>query len=284
MPTPCCEKDTNGDGDCPVHASFCLPKGAVIQVEGIPVELVNPVKVKTHRNNAKLIMDAWTSRKLAAPLVLLGLLFLSSCTIDRPNTPAPELKAPERQYICFVNDSPVASRFDRITAPSGKPYVWNKTVFFYRFDPKLPEIMRASFVECARVWRAASGGTITFTEVGKDGHADIIILPMVMPEPTYLGGCSYSEVVDNVIGIAKIEINLFTYKWHKGAPFGITTTKLKRDVDIDGVMLHELGHALGLNHSADVNATMYRTVFPGAETIEADDVRGVRMIFGDGAK
>jgi len=53
--------------------------------------------------------------------------------------------------------------------------------------------------------------------------------------------------------------------------------------DIQGVACHEYGHALGLNHSGDTNATMYGTSFGNGTTgrsINSDDQAGVQFIYG----
>jgi hypothetical protein len=53
--------------------------------------------------------------------------------------------------------------------------------------------------------------------------------------------------------------------------------------DIQGVMAHEYGHALGLGHSTDTSATMYLAVGAGdtsLRSIEADDIDGVQCIYG----
>ncbi len=53
--------------------------------------------------------------------------------------------------------------------------------------------------------------------------------------------------------------------------------------DIQAVACHELGHALGLGHSSDFNATMYSSI-SGSSTKErslnSDDINGVRAIYG----
>jgi hypothetical protein len=53
--------------------------------------------------------------------------------------------------------------------------------------------------------------------------------------------------------------------------------------DLQGVMAHEYGHALGLGHSTVGNATMFPSVGSGVtdtRSIEADDVAGVQAIYG----
>ena len=53
--------------------------------------------------------------------------------------------------------------------------------------------------------------------------------------------------------------------------------------DLQGVACHEYGHALGLGHSNDPDATMFPTSLLNAtpwRSIEADDQLGVRFIYG----
>ena len=54
-----------------------------------------------------------------------------------------------------------------------------------------------------------------------------------------------------------------------------TTTQLYQ------VVLHEIGHALGLNHSTDPNSIMYRTLGPLNQTFDASDVAGIDAIYGN---
>lgn len=53
--------------------------------------------------------------------------------------------------------------------------------------------------------------------------------------------------------------------------------------DLQGVMAHEYGHALGLGHSTAGNATMFPSVGSGVtatRSIAADDIAGVQAIYG----
>jgi hypothetical protein len=53
--------------------------------------------------------------------------------------------------------------------------------------------------------------------------------------------------------------------------------------DIQGIMTHEYGHALGLGHSSTSGATMFPSGSPGQtsiRSIEADDIAGVQCIYG----
>jgi acylphosphatase len=51
-------------------------------------------------------------------------------------------------------------------------------------------------------------------------------------------------------------------------------------VDLPTVALHELGHGLGLNHSADPTAVMYAYYGGPRRELQSDDIAGIRSIYG----
>jgi len=57
-------------------------------------------------------------------------------------------------------------------------------------------------------------------------------------------------------------------------------TAAGNDFDLFTVMLHEMGHALGLGHSSDPNAVMYAFYQGGRRTLAADDIAGIQAIYG----
>uniref|UniRef100_A0A803MBT7 Peptidase metallopeptidase domain-containing protein n=1 Tax=Chenopodium quinoa TaxID=63459 RepID=A0A803MBT7_CHEQI len=52
--------------------------------------------------------------------------------------------------------------------------------------------------------------------------------------------------------------------------------------DLYSVPLHEIGHLLGLAHSADPSAVMYPTINPGERKrgLQPDDIQGIQAIYG----
>ena len=51
-------------------------------------------------------------------------------------------------------------------------------------------------------------------------------------------------------------------------------------VDFSGVVTHEIGHAIGLDHSADTAALMSTTYSSAVLTPQADDIAGIQAIYG----
>ncbi|KAM7531105.1 hypothetical protein LguiB_034515 [Lonicera macranthoides] len=54
------------------------------------------------------------------------------------------------------------------------------------------------------------------------------------------------------------------------------------DVDLESVVVHEIGHVLGLGHSADRDSVMYPVYTPGSRMVELvdDDVEGIQKLYG----
>jgi hypothetical protein len=54
--------------------------------------------------------------------------------------------------------------------------------------------------------------------------------------------------------------------------------------DLDTVALHEGGHTLGLDHSADNTAVMFAFYAAGRRTLTPDDISGIRSVYGTRAR
>jgi Matrixin len=87
--------------------------------------------------------------------------------------------------------------------------------------------------------------------------ADTIALTTVFFDP------DTGEIYD-----ANVEINSNMYDLVDGNPLG-------DQVDLNAVLTHEIGHFLGLSHSAVETATMYRSYDPDMSTLDPDDEQGI---------
>src|SRR5206468_8297536 len=96
------------------------------------------------------------------------------------------------------------------------------------------------------------------------------------------------SVDGSTIGGARIIVNTSAYNWTRGDATAPRNAIL-RPFDLDPVLLHETGHALGLDHSNKngVDAadhtdlpTMNSIIFPCCKSLHIDDIRGIRTLYG----
>jgi hypothetical protein len=68
------------------------------------------------------------------------------------------------------------------------------------------------------------------------------------------------------------------------ANWSVADTTPANAFDLPSTLLHELGHALGLDHTTATGAVMVATLAPGkrVRTLAADDVAGIRALYGTG--
>ena len=114
-------------------------------------------------------------------------------------------------------------------------------------------------------------------------------------DPTWQGNApGAGSIHDNVVSAAnlgpgvvalteggaggwRIRLNEF-YTWDDGPGAPVTNA-----LDIQAIVTHEYGHALGLGHSSVAGSTMFAAFSGGAldaRSIEADDIGGMQFIYG----
>lgn len=87
---------------------------------------------------------------------------------------------------------------------------------------------------------------------------------------------------NNSNALAETRVNVTDYRngkyWIKSAALTINSSQNWSKYNLDSVLLHEMGHAMGLNHSEYENAIMYRTS-NGLTRLAIDDTDGLASIY-----
>jgi hypothetical protein len=126
-------------------------------------------------------------------------------------------------------------------------------------------------------FRFAYGGRTSETSTGNDGRS------VIMFRNTTDGGgalaSTYTWTTNNSLVDADIVVWDGSYKFFTG------TSGCSGGVYIEDVASHELGHALGLSHSDQLDATMYPSMGWCSQewrTLSADDIAGIQSLYGGG--
>jgi hypothetical protein len=99
-----------------------------------------------------------------------------------------------------------------------------------------------------------------------------------------IGGARYTTLVGATF-LAQAYMPPQLVNWSLGGDIQFNTEagfNIGSTFDLFTVAAHEVGHALGLNHSSDPNAIMY-SAYPGTKTdLLLDDIAGIRTIYSSG--
>ncbi|HEX2123704.1 MAG TPA: matrixin family metalloprotease [Thermoanaerobaculia bacterium] len=95
------------------------------------------------------------------------------------------------------------------------------------------------------------------------------------------GSCLAATLIGYYSGTTIFDADVYTSTRHSFTS-SKETDGCSGEYDIDGVMVHEVGHVIGLGHSNVVGATMYPSVSAcnfNNRTLEADDIAGKNALY-----
>ena len=157
---------------------------------------------------------------------------------------------------------------------------WNKSNVTYNFSnftgDLTQQIIIANMRRAFQSWSAVCA--LTFTEVSGIGDIDI-----AFRNGNHGDGSSFD-------GAGNVLAHGFYPPPNGGAIAGDlhfddaetwTTNNPPTGTDFLSVAIHEVGHTLGLDHSADANAIMFAFYSGIKQNLATDDINGIRFIYGN---
>jgi hypothetical protein len=145
-------------------------------------------------------------------------------------------------------------------------------------NPLPNSLIRASIEEALNVWATAI--PVHFIEVPYPAPADLRFQHYRINGPDPPGGPPTTKALSACVGFDKF----CDISFDDGDPWQEAGELPKPDVL--GATIHEVGHFLGLEHSADPTANMYptfqRTTGLGTGKLFADDLAGIHFLYGSG--
>jgi hypothetical protein len=183
-------------------------------------------------------------------------------------------------FVTVLSDDSRAYEWNKIR--------WNQTPVPYYVNPAnldLPTNVIAPALKVgADSWALQSAAAFAFTYAGTSTRTNVDVtdgMNLVIFRNAAMGSAiatTYSWYNNNG---ALIEADIVF--WDGGFQFFTGTTGCSNGFYIEDIATHEFGHALGLGHSAESNATMYPSTSycnKANRSLDADDVAGVESIYG----
>jgi hypothetical protein len=139
-------------------------------------------------------------------------------------------------------------------------------------------------IQSASAWNGAGSGTLVTASSGSvagfslgDG---VPMLNFRDPIGACTGGCLAATFTGFFSGSTITDADIVTNTAHAWASLGESCSN---EFYVEGVMVHEIGHALGLGHTNVNGATMFPSVAAcnnGPASTESDDEAGINRLYG----
>lgn len=165
--------------------------------------------------------------------------------------------------------------------------LWGELPVRIAFSNEMPEIpgdLRDLLDVSARAWSAppCSGARIVADPMraAADGVNDVIVHRTDWPPPLATGAAGHTVIYTMGDRVVEADIHL------NARDFTFTVGNAPPKIDLQAILTHELGHVLGIGHSAEPRATMNAGLSSGiaARSLEKDDVDAVCALYpGKGA-
>ena len=172
----------------------------------------------------------------------------------------------------------------------------NQTIS-WQLTPATPAMVGQSMNAAFKTWSDATGGAFKFEQNSASSPAAITVDwdtdGSKISDPTFLAYTSFNTDSTGHIVNAYMTVNAHNFTWHQGGFGGVGPLGANglHDANLDSVILHELGHALGLDHSDRNPATivgpvlpgdpptMNSVIFPNSGMLHNDDIAGIRALY-----